>query len=88
MANHASALKRQRQSEKRRQRNRGTKSAINTTVKKLLTSLNEKDTDAATGLYKESIARIDSAVTKGALHRKTASRRISRLTKKVNAQIS
>jgi small subunit ribosomal protein S20 len=88
MANHASALKRQRQSEKRRQRNRGTKSAINTTVKKLLTSLNEKDTDTARGLYKESIARIDSAVTKGALHRKTASRRISRLTKKVNAQVS
>jgi small subunit ribosomal protein S20 len=88
MANHASALKRQRQSEKRRQRNRGTKSAINTTVKKLLASLNEKDADTARGLYKESIARIDSAVTKGTLHRKTASRRISRLTKKVNAQLS
>jgi small subunit ribosomal protein S20 len=88
MANHASALKRQRQSEKRRLRNRGNKSAINTTVKKLLTSLNEKDADAARGIYKEAIARLDSSVTKGTLHRKTASRRISRLTKKVNAQLS
>lgn len=88
MANHASALKRQRQSEKRRQRNRGTKSAINTTVKKVFTSLNEKDADTARGLYKEAVSKLDSAVTKGTLHRKTASRRISRLTKKVNAQIS
>ena len=88
MANHASALKRQRQSEKRRLRNRGTKSAINTTVKKLTSSLNEKDADTARGLYKEAIARLDSAVNKGTLHRKTASRRISRLTKRVNAELS
>jgi small subunit ribosomal protein S20 len=88
MANHASALKRQRQSEKRRLRNRGTKSAINTTVKKLTSSLNEKDADTARGLYKEAIARLDSAVNKGTLHRRTASRRISRLTKRVNAELS
>jgi small subunit ribosomal protein S20 len=88
MANHASALKRQRQSEKRRLRNRGSKSAINTTIKKIFSSLNEKNTDSAREFYKQAIARLDSAVTKGALHRKTASRRISRLTKSVGAQIS
>jgi small subunit ribosomal protein S20 len=88
MANHASALKRQRQSERRRSRNRGHKSAINTTVKKVLTSLSAKETDKARELFREAVARLDSAVTKGALHRRTASRKISRLTKMVNAQVS
>jgi small subunit ribosomal protein S20 len=88
MANHASALKRQRQSEKRRTRNKGHKSAINTTVKKVFTALSEKKADSAKGFYKEAVSLLDGAVTKGALHRRTASRRISRLTKKLSAQIS
>ncbi|HPR54765.1 MAG TPA: 30S ribosomal protein S20 [Deltaproteobacteria bacterium] len=88
MANHPSALKRQRQSEKRRLRNKGHKSTINTTIKKIFTSLSEKDTDKAKEFTKEAISRLDSAVNKGALHRRTASRRISRLTRKLNAQIS
>ena len=88
MANHASALKRQRQSEKRRLRNRGHRSVINTTIKKMFSSLSEKETDKARGLYREAIARLDSAVSKGALHRRTASRKISRLTKMVNSQLS
>ena len=88
MANHASALKRQRQSENRRLRNRGHKSAINTTVKKVVTSLSAKEPDKARELFREAVARLDGAVTKGVLHRKTASRKISRLTKMVNAQVS
>ena len=86
MANHASALKRQRQNEKRRLRNRGHKSAINTTIKKIFTSLNDKESGKAQELYREAVARLDSAVSKGALHRKTASRKISRLTRMVNDQ--
>jgi len=88
MANHASALKRQRQSEKRRLRNKGFKSEINTTIKKMFSSLSEKDTDKARGYYLQAIAHLDSSVSKGALHRKTASRRISRLAKRVNVQMS
>lgn len=88
MANHASALKRQRQSEKRRVRNKGHKSAVSTTVKKVITSLSEKDTDKTKALCKEAVSRLDGAVSKGALHRKTASRKISRLTKKVSSQLS
>lgn len=88
MANHASALKRQRQSEKRRLRNRGSKSAISTAVKKVFSALGEKNADTAREYYRQAVARLDSAVNKGTLHRKTASRRISRLARKVNAQIS
>ncbi len=83
MANHASALKRVKQSRKRRLRNKSYKSAISTTVKKIFSSIEEKNTDAAKASYKQAVARLDSAVNKGILHRKTASRKISRLTKKV-----
>ncbi len=85
MANHPSALKRQRQDKKRRLRNKSYKSTINTSVKKIFSSADEKDMDGAQQYYKQAIAGLDSAVNKGILHRKTAARRISRLTKKVNA---
>jgi small subunit ribosomal protein S20 len=85
MANHPSALKRQRQDKKRRLRNKSYKSSINTTVKKIFSSIDDKDIDGAQQYYKQAIARLDSAVNKGILHRKTASRRISRLAKRVSA---
>ncbi|MCD6570009.1 MAG: 30S ribosomal protein S20 [Deltaproteobacteria bacterium] len=88
MANHPSALKRQRQNEKRYLRNKSYKSAIKTYIKKTFESIEEKDLDAAKDYYKQAIAKLDSAVNKGILHRRTASRRISKLTKKVSAVIS
>jgi small subunit ribosomal protein S20 len=88
MANHPSALKRQRQSQKRRLRNKSFKSAINTTMKKAFASLSEKDTEKARAFAGETVSKIDSAVTKGILHRKTASRKISRFMKKVGPQLS
>ncbi|HOX00258.1 MAG TPA: 30S ribosomal protein S20 [Deltaproteobacteria bacterium] len=84
MANHASALKRVKQTKKRRLRNKSCKSTINTTVKKVCSSLEEKDADGVKTYYKEAVSRLDSAVSKGILHRRTASRKISRLTRKVS----
>ncbi|HQG31098.1 MAG TPA: 30S ribosomal protein S20 [Deltaproteobacteria bacterium] len=84
MANHASALKRVKQTRNRRLRNKSYKSAISTTVKKVFSSIEEKNADAAKSSYKQAIARLDSAANKGILHRKTASRKISRLTKKLS----
>lgn len=88
MANHASALKRVRQSRKRRLRNKSYKSTINTMAKKTMASLEEKDTEKTQAYYKAALARLDSAVNKGILHRNTASRKISRLTKKISTQVS
>jgi len=85
MANHPSALKRQRQSKKRYLRNKSYKSFIKTCTKKVFESIEGKDPDTAKSHYRQAIAKIDSAVNKGILHRKTASRKISRLTKKINA---
>lgn len=81
MANNPSALKRQKQSEKRRLRNKSYKSSINTSIKKVFANLEEKNADGAKASLAAAVARLDSAVTKGVLHRRTASRRISRLTR-------
>jgi small subunit ribosomal protein S20 len=81
MANNPSALKRQKQSEKRRLRNRGFKSSINTTIKKVFANQEEKNPEAAKVSLEAAVSRLDRAVTKGILHRRTASRRISRLTR-------
>ncbi|MBN1635335.1 MAG: 30S ribosomal protein S20 [Deltaproteobacteria bacterium] len=88
MANHPSALKRMKQNQKRRLRNKSYRSRINTTIKKIFTALDDKENETARLYYQQALARLDSAVNKGIIHRKTASRRISRLTKKVEANFS
>lgn len=78
MANNPSAEKANRQSQKRRIRNRAALSTLRTAVKKARAAIDGKAEDA-TSLRKEAIAIIDSAVTKGVLKRNTASRYVSRL---------
>lgn len=85
MANHKSALKRHRQSEKRNLRNNARKSAIKTAVKKLHSAVTEGKTEEIAGLLKSASVLLDKAVTKGTLHRNTASRKISRITKQATA---
>jgi small subunit ribosomal protein S20 len=85
LANHKSALKRHRQSEKKRIRNTAVKSTIKTTIKGVRESIKNKNAEeAALGLNKAG-SQLDKAVTKGVLHRNNASRKISRLTTAVNA---
>lgn len=85
MANHKSALKRHRQSEKRRERNASVKSAIRTAVKKVRTSIDAANAEEAKTNLLEATRVLDGAVTKGVLHRNNASRRVSRLTTAVNS---
>lgn len=88
MANHVSALKRHKQDQKRRLRNKSYKSMVNTTIKKVAAALEEGDAEVAKASYKAAVAKLDSAAGKGILHKNTAARRISRLTKKLNASLS
>lgn len=85
MANHKSAIKRHKQSEKRRLRNSSVKSALKTQVKKVQAATTGGKADEAAIELKKAISLIDSAVTKGVLHRNNASRKISRLTIATNA---
>ena len=86
MANIKSAKKRAIQNEKCRIRNVARRSDIKTAVKKVLTSL-EKGEEASTirELMRSAEAKLSRAVGKRVVHRKTASRKISRLAKKVAA---
>ena len=84
MANHPSALKRHRQSEKRRLRNRALKTRLGHLVRAVRTAVASHDPDAARTLARAS-RELDKAVTKGVLHRNSAARKISRLARAVGA---
>lgn len=85
MATHKSAEKRDRQSVKRRERNISAKSAIKTKVKAVVGAVETKDKQASVKALQAAIPALDKAAVKGVIHRKNASRKISRLTKKINA---
>ena len=83
MANHKSAAKRARQDEVRNKRSRARKSKVATAVKKVITATDAGNaTEARTALLKAE-SELARAASKGVLHKKTASRKISRLAKRV-----
>ncbi|HEX2640295.1 MAG TPA: 30S ribosomal protein S20 [Pyrinomonadaceae bacterium] len=84
MANHKSAEKRVRQTIKRNEINRKNRSRVRTEIKKLRAALTTSDKAASTEQLTPTISMIDKAVNKGILHRNTAARYKSRLTKHVN----
>lgn len=86
MANTSSAKKSALQNEKRRQRNLARRTALKTVIKKVLVATEEGSTESQ-ALLLEAISKIARAQDKGLLHQNTAARKISRLTKRVNAQV-
>ena len=85
MANIKSAIKRNKQNEKRRIRNRIYRGGARTYVKKARTSLLGKDLQAAQQDTLEAVSALDKAAEKGAIHKNTAARRKSRLMKRLAA---
>ena len=85
MANHKSALKRARQNEVRRIRNKSTKTRIKNIVKDVRLAVGEKSKESALTKLDTAKSIIDNAAKKGVIHKKSASRKISRLSKIVNA---
>ncbi len=83
MANHKSAEKRVRQNEKRNQINRSNRSKLRTQIKKLRTALAASDKTQSGELLNPTVSLIDKAVNKGLIHKNTAARYKSRLTKHV-----
>lgn len=79
-----SVLKRHRQSERRRLRNRTVKSALKSITKKLYLSITKQDREEAMAALTRVIKALNKAASKGVIHKNMASRRVSRLTKKVN----
>ncbi len=80
-----SAMKRARQAEKRNIKNRSIKTTIKSIVKKVEAAISAKNIEESAKELKNAIKAISKAASKGVLHKNTASRKISRLSKKVNA---
>jgi small subunit ribosomal protein S20 len=85
MANHFSALKRARQTEKRTATNRANKSRLRTALRGLRESIAAGDRNAAQTSYRETVSVIDKAIQKGSIHKNTAARYKSRLNARVRA---
>ena len=84
MANHKSALIRNRQSVTRRDRNRANRTKVKTAVKKIDAAIEVESVEQAREALVAAVPIIERAAVKGAFHKKTASRKVSRLTQRVN----
>lgn len=80
MANIKSQIKRNRQNEKRRLRNRAVRSELKTREKALLAAVG---TDGEAEALRQTIKRIDKAAAKGVIHKNAAARKKSRLAARI-----
>ncbi len=85
MANHPSAVKRAKQNEKRRLRNRHVESTCRTLVKKVRQAVETKDAAAAETAFAAAAKALYAAASKGVVHKSNAARRVGRLAAAVSA---
>ena len=79
-----SAQKKHRQNLKRRERNRFVASTLKTKIKRYSEAVGNEDIEQSQALLKELVALTDKAATKGVIHKKKASRYVSRFSKKLS----
>lgn len=84
MANIKSQIKRNRQNELARQRNKAERSVLKTHVKKFLSTVEAGDKDAAQAAYRETAQAFDRAASKGIIHKNKAANTKSRLSRKLS----
>ncbi len=85
MANHASAIKRNRQNEKRRIHNRTYRNRARTLVKKAREAIASGDVAQAEEAVRLAQKDLDMAARRGVIHKRNAARRKSRLMQQLNA---
>ena len=79
------ARKRMKQSETRRLRNKATKSAMRTQIKKVRSEVKAGDAAAAEKAFSVAMKKLDKAAKSNVIHKNEAARRKSRLQKEINA---
>jgi small subunit ribosomal protein S20 len=85
LAHSLSAMKRIRQNEKRRLRNRANRSKLRTQIKRVRKALSEEDFETARALLPKTASLVDRMIKKGTIHGNTGSRYLSRLARKIPA---
>ena len=83
MANIKSQIKRNRQNEKARLRNKSVKSSLKTVIRKLNEASEAGNTETATTLLRVASRQLDKAVSKGVIHKNQAANRKSAIAKRV-----
>jgi small subunit ribosomal protein S20 len=78
-------MKRARQAEARELRNKSVKNMLKTLTKTVEKEVADKSGEGAEAAFKKAVSAIDKAAKKGIIHKNTASRRVSRLTRLVNS---
>ena len=82
MANIKSQIKRNKQNEKARQRNKAVKSALKTSVRQFREAADAGDTERATQNMRAAYVKLDKAVSKGVIHKNQAASRKSAIAKR------
>ncbi len=82
MANIKSQIKRNKQNEKARQRNKAVKSSLKTSVRKFREAADAGDVDAATDAMRAASRNLDKAASKGVIHQNQAANRKSAMAKR------
>ncbi|MGH8909736.1 MAG: 30S ribosomal protein S20 [Egibacteraceae bacterium] len=85
MANIASQIKRNRQNERRRVRNKSVRSALKTYMKKFRTAAEAGDRGAAEQAYRAAAQRLDRAAQSGVVHRNFAANHKSQMAQRLNS---
>jgi small subunit ribosomal protein S20 len=85
VANIKSQIKRNRQNEKRRMRNKSVKSSLKTAIRKFHAASATGDAEAAGVLMQEASRKLDKAVSKGVIHKNQAANRKSAIAKRLNS---
>ena len=85
MATHKSAIKRQKQNEKKRIDNQVRRTRVKNLAKDVVKAVETRDAEAAQEALKKAVPVIQKAAAKRTIHHRTAARKISRLTRRINS---
>jgi small subunit ribosomal protein S20 len=88
VANIKSQIKRNRQNEKRRLRNKSVKSSLKTAIRKFHSAAETGDVEAATALQRDAARQLDKAVSKGVIHKNQAANRKSAIARRLDQLVS
>jgi small subunit ribosomal protein S20 len=85
VANIKSQIKRNKQNEKRRLRNKSVKSSLKTAIRKFHEATVAGDTETATALMRDASRKLDKAASKGVIHKNQAANRKSAIAQKLGS---
>jgi small subunit ribosomal protein S20 len=85
VANIKSQIKRNRQNEKRRLRNKAVKSSLKTAIRKVNEAFTAGDPELATTLVRDASRKLDKAASKGIIHKNQAANRKAAISKRLSA---